>query len=184
MVCSCCVELLKRILTEKGYRILHISLGSLTLDLPPDSPDAEKLKNTLQKLGFPPIEDKEEQLVENIKASVIELIHHYNNSNSLLRNSDFLVEKLGFSYPYLSSVFSRKENITLEKFIIFHKIEKVKHLIEEEDLSLSEIAFMMGYGNANYLSSQFKNVTGVTISEFRKDPGSFRKSLHQYSEKS
>jgi AraC-like DNA-binding protein len=95
----------------------------------------------------------------------------------MVRNSDYLVGKFGKTYPYLSSVFSKYEGITLEKYIIFQKIEKAKALIEEDELSLSEIAFMMGYSSVQYLSTQFKSVTGVSVSDFKKHPSKYRISI-------
>jgi len=87
--------------------------------------------------------------------------------NAMIRNSDYLVERFGLSYPYLSALFSKHEGTTLEKFIISLKIEKVKELIEEEDLTLSEIAYMMGYSSVQYLSTQFRAVTGVSVTDFK-----------------
>ena len=107
-------------------------------------------------------------MVEQIKLAVIELIHYYNNANSLIRNSDYLVEKLGYTYQYLSSIFSKHENITLEKYIIVQKIEKAKELLEFENYTLSEISFMMGYSSVQYLSNQFRQITGVSVSDYKK----------------
>jgi AraC-like DNA-binding protein len=95
----------------------------------------------------------------------------------MVRNSDYLVEKFGLSYQYISSVFSKNEGVTLEKFIIRHKIEKAKELILYDELSLSEIAYMMGYSSVQYLSTQFRNVTGVSVSEFKKNPDAYRVAI-------
>jgi AraC-like DNA-binding protein len=107
---------------------------------------------------------------------VIDLVHN-STYNAMVRNSDFLVERFGLSYPYLSSLFSKHEATTLEKYTILHKIEKVKELIEYEELTLSEIAYMMGYSSVQYLSTQFKSVTGISVTEYRVSPENRRKGL-------
>lgn len=123
------------------------------------------------------VEDKEEQLVEDIKVSVIELIHGLNNMNSIIRKSDYLVEKLGKSYQQLSKIFSAHEPITLEKYIILHKIERTKELIDQDDYTLSEISYMMDYSSVQYLSNQFKKITGVSVSDYKKGSSNYKKSL-------
>ncbi len=98
---------------------------------------------------------------------MIDLVHH-STYNSRIRNSDYLVERFNLSYQYLTSVFSKHENITLEKYIILLKVEKVKELLDQGEFTLSEIAFMMGYSSVQYLSSQFKNVVGISVSDYKK----------------
>ncbi len=115
-------------------------------------------------------------LVEQIKQAVIELVHH-STYNAMVRNSDYLVERFGMSYPYISSLFSKHESTTLEKFTILQKIEKVKELIEYADLTLSEIAYMMGYSSVQYLSTQFKTITGISVTDYKANPAIERKSL-------
>ena len=99
----------------------------------------------------------------------------------MVRNSDYLVERFAVSYQYLSGLFSKHQGITLEKYIILHKIEKVKELVMEDELTLSEIAFMMGYSSSQYLSTQFKSIAGVSITAFKKDPVKYRKALEVLS---
>jgi AraC family transcriptional regulator len=130
----------------------------------------------LESLGFEIIRDKEKALVEQIRLAVIELVHN-STYNAMVRNSDYLVERFGMSYPYISSLFSKHENTTLEKLIISNKIEKVKELIEYGDLTLSEIAYMMGYSSVQYLSTQFKSVTGVSVSDYKANPFRERKGV-------
>jgi len=110
---------------------------------------------------------------------VIELVHHMNNMDSIVRKSEYLVEKTGLSYAYLSRIFSSQEHITLERFIILHKIERIKELIDQEELTLSEIAFIMDYSSVQYLSNQFKHYTGMTVSEYRESDRSSKKSIDQ-----
>lgn len=166
MLCNCCKRLLELVFEKHHIEYIRIELGQVIL---PANANLNALKTLILQNGMQVIKDKNLILVEQIKVSVIELIHYANNSNSIIRNSDYLVGKTGISYPQLSSVFSEYEGITLEKFIIQHKIEKTKELLQEEEYTLSEIAYQMGYSSVQYLSNQFKKVTGMTVSEWRKN---------------
>jgi AraC-like DNA-binding protein len=163
-------------LEAMGVKVVKISLGEVVIRFNPEEVAIHDIENMLETNGFSRIKDKEGILVEEIRKVVIDLVHH-TTFNAMVRNSDYLVGKFGKTYPYLSSVFSKYEGITLEKYIIFQKIEKAKALIEEDELSLSEIAFMMGYSSVQYLSTQFKSVTGVSVSDFKKHPSKYRISI-------
>ena len=154
-------------MAASGITVHEMVLGRARISYDPGKITEKDIRVLLQQYGFDLLENKEDQLVGKIKVAVIELIHHLNNMNSIVRKSDYLVEKLGFSYQYLSRVFSEKEPTTLEKYIILQKIERIKHLIDEEDYSLSEIAYMMDYSSVQYLSNQFKKVTGMTVSQYK-----------------
>ena len=151
MVCSCCIRVLKEDFEKAGVIVQKIRLGEVVICYSPEKINFNAIEKIIKDCGFELIADKEKLLVEQIKLAVIELIHYYNNANSLIRNSDYLIEKLGYTYQYLSSVFSKHENITLEKYIILQKIEKVKELLDFENYTLSEISFMMGYSSVQYL---------------------------------
>jgi AraC family transcriptional regulator len=165
---GCCVKLIRRILSDIGVVMEHAGYGEVTVTYDDEAVDLAHIVKQLQREGFEIISDKEQQLVEQIKSAVFDLIHH-TTSNAMIRNSDFLVQKFNLSYQHISSVFSANQNITLEKYIIQQKIEKAKELIAGSDLTLSEIAYMMGYSSVQYLSTQFRHVTGVSVSEFKKD---------------
>jgi len=165
----CCVRLIKRVFTDIGVSLDHVGYGTISVSYDDEMIGFGAIIKQLEEEDFEIITDKEKQLVEQIKSAVVELIHH-TTSNAMIRNSDFLVQKFNLSYQHISSVFSLNENITLEKYIIQQKIEKAKSLIKSGDFTLSEIAFMMGYSSVQYLSTQFKNVTGISVSEFKKDP--------------
>ena len=167
MVCNCCKLFLKEKLEESGIIVHEITLGKAKISYDHSAISHEKINIILNRYGFSLMENRDDKLVGEIKIAVIELIHHLNNVNSIVRKSDYLVEKLGFSYPHLSKIFSEHESGTLEKYIILQKIERIKHLLKEEDYSLSEIAYMMDYSSVQYLSNQFKKITGVTVSQFR-----------------
>ncbi len=178
MVCHCCMKLICYEFKNIKVDVLSIQLGKIEISYDETHTNMQLIENVLNENGFKIISDREIKLVEQIKIAVIELIHYYNNTNSLIRNSDYLVEKLGISYSQMSKIFSKFENTTLEKFIILHKIEKVKQLMEDGELTLSEIAFMMGYSSTQYLSSQFKSIVGCTFSEFKANPSLYKKDLH------
>ncbi|NCA76159.1 MAG: AraC family transcriptional regulator [Alphaproteobacteria bacterium] len=183
MTCSCCIHLLRKELSIDGIEIHELKLGILDLSIDPERVTWNFVEKLLESYGFEIIRDKEKALVEQIKQAVIELVHN-TTYNAMVRNSDYLVERFGMSYPYLSTLFSKHEPTTLEKFTIFHKIEKVRELIEYGELSLSEIAFMMGYSSVQYLSTQFKTVTGISVTEY-KSAGKFeRKGLDKGSKPS
>lgn len=167
MVCDCCKLFLREKLENAGIAVHEISLGKARISYNGAKITHEQINTILNKYGFSLLEKKEDRLVSEIKIAVIELIHHLNNVNSIVRKSDYLVEKLGFSYPYLSKIFTEHENHTLEHFIIRQKIERIKHLLIEEEYTLSEIAYMMDYSSVQYLSNQFKKITGITVSQFK-----------------
>ena len=179
MVCSCCIRVLKEDFEKAGVLVQKIRLGEAVICYNPEKINFNNIEKIIKGGGFELIADKEKLLVEQIKLAVIELIHYYNNANSLIRNSDYLIEKLGYTYQYLSSVFSKHENITLEKYIILQKIEKVKELLDFENYTLSEISFMMGYSSVQYLSNQFKQITNVSVSDYKKNKNAERRPLNE-----
>jgi len=179
MSCHCCLKLVERILKELGIEVLSVKLGEAKIFWDPGKITEDDISLALEKDGFELLQNKEKQLIEQIKSAIIDLVHH-TTFNAMVRNSDYLVEKFSLSYQYMSSIFSKNEDITLEKFIIHQKIEKAKELIQYGELNLSEIAYMMGYSSVQYLSTQFKNVTGVSVSEFKKNPAKYRKSIDDF----
>jgi len=179
MVCLCCLRVIREELEKAGVVVMEISLGRATIsyDLATISP--EDVRAVFLGLGTDLIDTREQRLVEEVKRTVIELVHHMNNMDSIVRKSEYLVEKTGLSFSYLSRIFSSQEQITLERFIILHKIERIKELIDQEELTLSEIAFMMDYSSVQYLSTQFKHNTGMTVSEYKESDRSSKKSIDQ-----
>lgn len=151
-----------------GIVVKEIALGRICISRSEKTVSHEAINSLLSSYGLELVHSREDRLVEEIKIAVIELIHHLNNVDSIVRKSDYLVEKLGLSYPYLSKVFSEHENQTLEKYIILQKIERVKHLIDNEEYTLSEIAYMMDYSSVQYLSNQFKAITGMTVTQYKE----------------
>lgn len=168
MLCSCCMTVIRNLLEKEHAIVKHIQPGRVVFLYNPNKHDKAHYIDLLAAHGFEPMINRDEQLVEKIKFAVIELVHKAGNVNSMIRNSDYLVERLGMSYAYLSGLFSKVEQITLERYIILHKIEKAKNLIEYEEFTLSEIAVQLGYSSVQYLSNQFRQITGVSVTEYKK----------------
>jgi AraC family transcriptional regulator len=166
MSCDCCIRVLHDDLERSGLTVAEINMGRVTVSYDPSVFTSKKIERRIEEIGFPVIRDKEKIIVEEMKIVMKDMVQN-TTYNAMIRNSDYLVERFGLSYPYLSALFSKHEGTTLEKFIISLKIEKVKELIEEEDLTLSEIAYMMGYSSVQYLSTQFRAVTGVSVTDFK-----------------
>jgi AraC-like DNA-binding protein len=169
----------KEDLNGLGVTVLEIKLGEATITYNPEETSKQQINEVLQKLGMELIVSKDELLVEQIKQAVIELVHYMNNVDSIARKSEYLVEKLGKSYQTLSKAFSKTEPITLEKYIILQKIERVKELAMEDKISLSEIAWMMDYSSPHHLSNQFKLITGISLSDFKKDPAAYKRPINK-----
>lgn len=151
--------------------IHYVRLGQLAVYYNSENTSIQQITILLkEELGFEIIENKELQIIEKIKIAAIELIHYSNNTNSLIRNSDYISQKLQLPYEKLSKIFSIHTKKTLENYILGLKIEKIKFLILSNDYSISEIAYMMEYSSVQYMSNQFKKNTGLTLSEFKANP--------------
>ena len=166
MVCSRCKMVVKTELEKAGLIPLSVDLGEVDIEGTPSSDILQSLDNCLKHLGFELIDDRKSRIIEQIKNTIVSLIHH---SNGLLdvNLSDYLSTKLNLDYGYLSSLFSEVEGGTIEKYFIAQKIEKVKELIMYDELTLSQIANELGYSSVAHLSSQFKKQTGLTPSFYR-----------------
>jgi AraC family transcriptional regulator len=178
MISSSCIRLVKQELSRTGFiEVLHIKLGEAEIQFDPQVMSLDSIDIILKRNGFELLRDPDKILVEQIKSAIIQLIFYGNNATSLMRNSDYLSEKLGKPYLQLSKIFSEKTGSTLEKFTILIKVEKIKEMISYDQLTLSEIAYMMGYSSVQYLSNQFKQITGSTVSEYKAGGNRERKPL-------
>lgn len=182
MVSSRCIVAVRQMMKQLDLvERERISLGRAVVGYE-DERQLAQFVDALPSIGFSLVEDDGQQHVEMIKAAAIELFYHGNNANSLIRNSDHLSERTGMPYHQLSRVFSEQTGTTLEKYIILLKIERVKELLSYKDLTLSEISYQMGYSSVQYLSNQFKQVTGVTPKQFKDGKGGTRIPLDQLLE--
>jgi AraC-like DNA-binding protein len=167
MVCIRCKMVVKSELEKLGLQWESIDLGEAVVRDPVSPDNLKELNQGLLKSGLEIMDDKKSQLIEKIKTIATEQIH-YAEEPLDINFSDFLVSKLNYDYTYLSNLFTLTQGITLEQYIIGHKIEKVKELLVYDELTINEIAFKMNYSSAAHLSKQFKKVTGLTASEFKK----------------
>jgi len=154
-------------LEKVGLPYSNVKIGEADIvgDIQPEQ--LEQLKTGFEKAGLALMDDKRSILVEKIKSAIIELVH-YSEDQIKVNLSDFLSEKLNYNYTYLANLFSEVKGITIEKFYLIHKIERVKELIVYDELNLSEIAFRMNYSSVAHLSNQFKKYTGLAPMQFKK----------------
>jgi len=132
MLCYCCIQHLKNILEQHHYIIEFVRLGMISIAKP--NFNEKELRIVLQENGFDIIKNHEDQIVEQIKQAVVELIHYSNNVDSIVRKSEYLVERLNMTYQQISRIFSKKNSITLERYMLLHKMERVKELVLQNNL--------------------------------------------------
>ncbi|MFD1629471.1 helix-turn-helix domain-containing protein [Pseudopedobacter beijingensis] len=175
MVCPRCIATVKKDMENLGYHIIDIKLGEVEVE---ENVDYHKLKSVLQHSGFDIIEDKNTQLVNAIKTEIINIVHH-SDILPTQKLSTILTDKLSYEYNTLSHVFSAQEGLTIERFYILQRIEKVKEYLEYNQLSLKEIAFKLGFSSIAHLSAQFKKETGLSPKQYKELGLSDRKPIHQ-----
>ncbi|MGE4540757.1 MAG: AraC family transcriptional regulator [Bacteroidales bacterium] len=167
MVCNRCIMAVKSALESIGLTPLQVELGEVLIKENDISLEREKLVQVLQPLGFELLNDKKSRTIEKIKNLITELIQNKNNKLTITL-SELLSKEVHQDYSTLSKLFSEVEGMTIEKYYILQKIEKVKELLIYDELSLSEIAFRLNYSSVAYLSNQFKKITGLSPSHFKK----------------
>jgi YesN/AraC family two-component response regulator len=164
------------IFMEQGHQPLKISLGEVEIDGLITDEKFSEINKKLTEVGFEVIDDIKSRIIEKIKSVIINLVHYKKNDQK--ENFSTLIEsELGRDYTYLSNLFSSVEGITIEKYIILQKIERVKELLVYHEMTLSEIADNLGYSNVAYLSNQFKKITGLTPTHFKDIKENRRKPL-------
>lgn len=177
MVCDRCEMVIETALSALGLEVNHVQLGKAEVIRTGDKPTMKEIEKELERFNFGILKEEDSILVEKVKTSLIDWI----DSGTLERDerslSDYLAQNLAKSYASISRVFSKKEEITVEKYFIRLKIEKAKELVEYGDLSFSEIAYQLGYKNLQHLSRQFKEITGMSMSDYQKLQNPDRKSL-------
>ena len=146
---------------------VRVELGEVEIRETLSVDKKKQLNEALILFGFEVIDDKKSRLIEQIKNVIVKAVH-YSKEHPETNYSEFISKKLHHDYTYLSNLFSSIEGITIEKYIILQKIERVKELLVYDELSLSEIAYQEGYSSVAYLSNQFKNVSGFSPSRFKQ----------------
>lgn len=178
MVCNRCILAVENLLTQNELEYASIQLGEVDLNQKPTDKQLDSLKKALKIIGFELLDDSKQKIIEKIKTLIIERVHNDKGDERQIF-SKFLSSKLHKDYSYLSHLFSEVEGITIEKYMIKHKIEKAKELLVYNEESLSEIADRLGYSSVAHLSSQFKQVTGLTPTHFKNVGDKHRKTLDQ-----
>lgn len=167
MVSNRCILTVEEELKKAGIEYNSVELGIADVEVPVTAKQIDYLREQLEMVGLVLLEDKKIALVEKIKNTVIEMVHH-SDELPKVNHSDYLKEKIGYDYTYLSGIFSEARGMTIQHFVILHKIEKVKDLLVYTDLSLSEISFKMHYSSVAHLSAQFKKITGLTPTYYKE----------------
>jgi len=167
MVSNRCKLTVKEELKKLGLHYIVVELGEVEVMEDLSILQRDTLKMNLLSSGLELMEDKKAILIERIKNTIVEMIHH---SDELIKInfSDYLSEKLVHNYTYLANLFSEVQGTTIEQFIISHKVERIKELIIYGDLNITEIAWKMNYSSVAHLSNQFKKITGLTPSHFKQ----------------
>ncbi|MBN1301937.1 MAG: helix-turn-helix transcriptional regulator [Melioribacteraceae bacterium] len=180
MVCNRCIKAVREELQKLGINIRAIELGEVETDTKIDKNISAKIKSVLEENGFELIEDKRAKIIEKLKNYIIKFIHHSDgNTDHEINYSELISREMNLEYHYLSGLFSSMEGITIEHYIILQKIERAKELLKYDELTLSEIAYKLGYSSVAHLSSQFKKVTGMTASQFKSITTNERKPLDE-----
>ena len=167
MVCSRCIVAVRVQMEKLNFQVSDITLGMVRIHPDPEGTQLENIGAALKLLGFELIDKEKDQLVERVKNVIIELVHHSDLSNLDQSMVSLISCGVNKDYTYLSRLFSDSESLTIEKFVIHQKIEKVKELIGYGEMNLNEISVKMGYSSSSHLSAQFKAITGHSPSKFK-----------------
>lgn len=167
MVSLRCKLMVKEELNRLGIQYIVVDLGVVELLEEISEEHREKLRQQLLKSGLELLDDKRSVFVENIKNVIIAMIH-YSEELPEENHSDYIADKLGYDYTYLSNLFSEVKGMTIQQYIIMHKIERAKELILYEELNISEISYMLQYSSVAHFSTQFKKMTGLSPSYYKK----------------
>jgi AraC-like DNA-binding protein len=167
MVSLRCKMMVKEELTKLGLHYVIVDLGMVTLLEKSTLEQRRQLKENLLMSGLELLDDKKAILIEKIKSVIVEMIH-YADDLPQKNYSDYISEKLGYDYTYLANIFSEVKGITIQQFIILHKIEKVKELLLYDEFNLTEISYLLHYSSVAHLSNQFKKITGLSPSFFKQ----------------
>jgi AraC family transcriptional regulator len=171
MVCPRCIRAVQEEIEKLEMGFESIKLGEVVLINRPDDNKLQALQANLIKQGFEIISDHKSNIINRVKTEIIQVIHHGEEIPPHMNFSSYLSEKIGTEYSSLSNLFSSIEGMTIEKYIIFQKVEKIKELIVYNELTFSEIAYQLGYSSSQHLSTQFKKTTGLSPTHFKKIKG-------------
>lgn len=168
MVCARCVSTVEEALEKLGHNVIRVKLSEAVIDGEPDEEELDVIAEKLSDRGFELIRNRSDELVEEIKSQLINYLELLEKEDNPPKVSEYISRQLHHNYSYISNHFSKATGSTIEQYLIQLKIERVKELLTYEEHTLSEIAWMLNYSSVQYLSNQFKNITGETVSSFRK----------------
>lgn len=166
MVSQRCKMLVKEELKKLGLHFIVVDLGEIEIMEEISEQQRNQLRLALFEAGLELMDDKKAVIIERIQQAIIEMVH-FSDELPRFNYSIFISEKLKYDYTYLSNLFSEVKGVTIQQFIIVHKIERVKELLLYKELNLTEIAFKMQYSSVAHLSNQFKKITGLTPSQYK-----------------
>ena len=176
MVSLRCKMMVKEELKKLGLHHVIVDLGMVEILEDISLEQRAQLKINLMKSGLVLLDDKKSIIIEKIKNVIIEMIH-YSEEIPKVNYSDYISEKLEYDYTYLANIFSEVKGITIQQFIINHKIERAKELLIYDELSLTEISYRLHYSSVSHLSNQFKKITGLTPTFYKQLKNKKKKNL-------
>jgi AraC-like DNA-binding protein len=177
MVCPRCIEAVAKTLKEHSLEVTSIKLGEVVLKQELEESQLDPLRISLSSGGFELLSDKKSRIVNQLKSEIVRMIHYDDDLGNSAKISSRLSHSIGVDYSYLSKLFSEVEGLTIERYVILQKVERIKELLVYDELSISEIAYKMNYSSSQHLSRQFKSTTRLTPSEFKSSTGRRRTSL-------
>jgi AraC family transcriptional regulator len=183
MVCDRCIRVVREELTRIKLDVRSVVLGEVVVAGTSTYLPVDRIKAVLEQNGFELIEDRRAKIIERLKIAIIKLVRERHEGKRRVKYSEFLGNELGLEYHYLSTLFSSVENVAIEQYIIMQRIERAKEFLKYGELTLSEIAYELGYSSVQHLSTQFKATTGFTPTKFRSLTGHVRKPLDKVSKR-
>lgn len=178
MVSTRCKMVVKDVLKNLGLHFMVVDLGEVEIMEDIDEETRNSLKKGLIVSGLELMDDKKAMLIEKINNVITEMIH-YSDEAPKMNYSDYISDKLKYDYTYLSNLFSEVKGITIQQFIIIHKIERAKELLLYDEMNLTEISYKLHYSSVAHLSNQFKKVTGLSPSQFKNLKDKRRKPIEE-----
>jgi AraC family transcriptional regulator len=168
MVCPRCIRVVREELDKLGHDVRSVVLGEAVISGSTEESALQGIREALEHSGFELIQDKRVRIIEAIKHAVLKLVYNDYEQNPISeKDSVYIARETGYDYHYLTTLFSSVENVTIEQYIILQKIEYVKELLRYGELTLSEIAYRMGYSSVSHVSNQFRKVTGMSPTQFK-----------------
>lgn len=176
MVCPRCITSVEQLLKKNKLQANYVRLGEVELTKEPTKTSLRQFADDLKQTGFELLDDQKSQLIEQVKSLLIQKVQS-GQVEEHFSVSKYLSEKIFKDYSSISRLFSEVEGITIEQFFILQKIEKTKEWLIYDELSLSQIAFTLGYSSTQHLSNQFKKITGMTPTQFKQLGAVHRKPI-------